>query len=292
MSEIAVYVLINGTIYLLVAAGLTMSYGVQGILDIANPAYMIIGSYLFLELHQHGIDPVAGIPLVFAALFVLGAVVHRVVIAPLGGRAVMDVALTLFGLMYVIQTAANRLWSADYQRIQVSYLDGPVQILGQQVQRSRLVAPVLALLVFAGLYCLLRYTRVGRIVRGTYSNREAAELCGLSTRVVATLLYGLSAGLVTFAALATAVSFPFSPAAVIEWFLIGFTVVIIGGRGSLLGPVLGALILGAAEGVTARYFALNWVDVVAAAAFVVVLILRPGGLFGRRDAGTPVPATA
>lgn len=282
MNDILIYVVINGAMYYLVTAGLSLSYGVQGILDIGNTGYMILGCYFFVSLHDRGVSPLLGLPLVFVALFVIGLLVHLILLSPLRGRGHMDVSLSLFGLLLALETLYLVVWGANPQRVPLGFWDGSVTVLGTGIGGQRLIAPIVAGVAFLLITLVMKGTAAGKIVRGVYSNPEAAQLSGISLGLVANIVYASSAALTAFAAFVCCTVYGFEPSSVIPWFLIGFTVIVLAGKGSLFGVVIAAVILATAEAVTARYFAFAWVSLVSAFTIVAVLIIRPTGLLGRR----------
>jgi branched-chain amino acid transport system permease protein len=282
VNDIAIYVLINGSMYYLVTAGLSLSYGIQGILDIGNAGYIILASYFFFMLRRAGIEPLPALPIVFVILFLIGLIIHMLLISPLRGRGHMDVSLSLFGVLLVMETLFVVFWGANPQRVKLGFLGGKIHLFGRSILGERLMAPIMALCVFTCLTLVMKLAPIGRVIQGAYSNPEAAELSGISLRLVANLVYASSAALTAFAALVCATVYGFQPSSVIPWFLIGFTVVVLGGRNSAWGSLLGAMIVAVAEAVTARYLSFNWVSLVSAVVIIVVLIVRPTGILGER----------
>ena len=280
MNDILVYLILNGSIYVLISLGLMLSYGLQGNLDVANPAFMLVGSYLALQLARWGYDPLITLPIVIVVLFAVGVLVHRGVVGPLRGRPHMDVALALFGVLFIIENGLNMVWSADFQRIKVAYIGASVPFFGQTIELIRLLGPVAAVLAIAAVSAVLMLTPAGRIVRGTYSNREAAELSGIATLRVDDLVYGLSVAVTGLGGFITGSSYVFSAASILPWFFIAFAVVVMGGRGSILGSVAAALLLALAEAVTAHWLSFVWIPLVSAAALIITLIVRPSGIGG------------
>ncbi len=281
LQDILVYLLINGSLYVLISLGLTLSYGIQGTLDMANPAFMVLGAYLGLQLMRWGVNPLLALPLVVPVLFLLGIFNYRTIIMPLRGRPHMDPALALLGLLFVIETGINQVWTGELQRIKLWFFSLNVDLLDQRVEVNRLIVP-LAFAVTYGIVALVHQASpFGRLVRATYSNREAAELSGINTGRIDYVVYGASVAVAGIAGMVGAIAFPFSAATIFPWFLIAFAVVLTGGRASLVGPLLAGFLIALAEALTAKYISFNWIAVVSALATVGVLLLRPRGLLGR-----------
>jgi branched-chain amino acid transport system permease protein len=280
VGEMVLYVALNGSLYALIALGLTLSYGIQGTLDMANPAFMVLGAYLALQILRLPIEPLAALLLVPVVLFVLGVLCYRLIVVPLRGRPHMDVALALFGLLFVIENGINFIWTADFQRIKLWFIGSSVDLLGQQVDIGRLIAPLVLVATYGLILGLLQFGPLGRLVRATYSNREAAELSGIDTVRIDHVLYGVSVAVGGIAGVVGGIAFAFSGASIIPWFLVAFTVVLMGGRGSLVGPLVASFVIALAEALTAQYLSFNWIAVVSGLATIGVLLLRPRGLFG------------
>jgi branched-chain amino acid transport system permease protein len=279
--------LLNGTIYALVGAGLSLTYGRQNVIDVANPAFVIVGAYAVTALAQRtGIDPYVVTPLAVAGLFVLGVAVQYLVINPLLKRPDYEMhvqsALVLFGVALFVQTLLVIVFSADFQGMRTGYSDAVLKI-GDDMRLpwTKLVAAGLALVTFAGLYTLLYHTFFGKAILATYADRQTAQLLSINVKLVDVVTYGLGTALAGIAGLVIALTFSYSPASIASWTVIGFAVTVIGGKGSVTGTLVAGLMLGVVEALVSTVSA-NWVYLAAYLMLLLVFLVRPSGVFGER----------
>jgi len=279
--------LLNGSIYALVGAGLSLTYGRQNVIDVANPAFVIVGSYAVAEIAQSlGLDPYLTTPIAVMGLFALGIAVQYVIINPLLPRPDYEMhvhsALVLFGLALFVQTLLVILFSADYRAIHTNYTDSVV-LIGEELRLPvvKLTAAVIALLTLIGLHAFLNHTFFGKAILATYADRQTAQLLSINVRVVDLVTYGLGTALAGIAGLVIALTFSFSPASISSWTVIGFAVAVIGGKGNVIGTLLAALLLGVIEAAVSAVSA-NWIYLAAYSLLLMVFLVKPSGFFGER----------
>lgn len=287
MLNVLVLGLLNGAIYALVGAGLSLTYGRQNVIDVANPAFIIVGSYLVASLARSmGLDPYLVTPLVVMALFVVGVVVQIVLINPLLPRPDYEMhvhsALVLFGLALFVQTLLVIVYSADYQAIRTSYTDSVIKI-GDDMRLPvvKLIAAGLSFVTLIALYAFLNHTFFGKAILATYADRQTAQLLAINVKRVDLFVYGLGTAIAGLAGLVLAMTYSFSPSSVASWTVIGFAVAVIGGKGSVLGTLAAALVLGVIEAAVSTISA-NWIYVAAYTLLLLVFLVRPQGFFGER----------
>jgi branched-chain amino acid transport system permease protein len=289
MLELNVLVLglLNGAIYALVGAGLSLTYGRQNVIDVANPAFIVVGAYLVASFaDRSGLDPYLVTPLAVAALFVTGAVVQVLLINPLLSRPDFEMhvqsALVLFGFALLAQTLLVIIFSADFKAIHTAYSDN-VLVMGKlRLPHMKLIAAGLAVVTLVSLYWYLHHTFPGKAVLATYADRETAQLLSINVRRVDIVTYGLGTALAGIAGLVVALSFPFSPASVASWTVIAFTVAVIGGKGSILGTLLAGFIVGLVEAIVSVTISANWIYLAVYSLLLLVFVFRPIGFFGDR----------
>lgn len=277
--------ILNGSIFALVGAGLSLTYGRQNVIDVANPAFVVVGAYLVLFLSgRFGLDPYLVTPIALAVLFALGAVVQVVLINPLLRRPDFEMhvqsALVLFGLALLIQVCLVLIFSADFRGIHTHYTDSVLIFAGLRLPLVKLIATGLAFTTLLSLYLFLTRTFAGRAILATYANRETAQLLAINVKHVDIMTYGLGTAFAGIAGLVIALTFSFSPASVLPWTVIGFAVAVIGGKGSVLGTFIAGLTVGIVEAVVSVTVSANWTYLAVYSLLLLVFVVRPSGLLG------------
>jgi branched-chain amino acid transport system permease protein len=271
-----------GGLFAVTALGLSLVFGVMRLVNLAHGEFVVLGAYLALELSRHaGFDPLLTIPVVAAGLFVLAAALHRLLLQPLTARGPEPALLTTFALSIIAQNVFILIWSGDTQSLEASYADGSVTVAGIQLPDPYLISFGGALALVVAVHLLLRRTSFGRQVRASSEDPEAASALGVNVARVHALVFGLAASCAAVGGVLVGITFDFTPTSGATYLITGFAVVVLGGLGSVQGTVLGAVLLGVMENVGAAFFGDSWRDFIGFAVFLVVLSLRPQGLFGR-----------
>lgn len=275
--------LLIGGVYGLVSLGLTLVFGVMGIINFAHGAMMMLGMYTaYWGFALWGISPYVSLPVTIAILFVIGAVVQRMLIQPVLNAPQHNQLLITLGLMLFLENLALFLWSPDFRTLRLPGIDGTVEWGVFLVNRPRLIAFLFSVAVTVVLYVVLQRTRLGKAMRATAQDREGAVLVGLDVRKVYMLTFGLSTGLV---GLAGALTTPFlytAPQVGHVFLLFAFVIVVLGGLGSFVGALVGGLVVGVAESLGALLLPGSLKEMVVYVLFLLVLLYRPTGLFGGR----------
>jgi branched-subunit amino acid ABC-type transport system permease component len=270
-----------GLVYGLAAMGLTLIWGVMNVINLSHGPIIALGMFgtffLFIRL---GINPYLGLVAAAVLGLLLGILiytvaVHRVINAPHLSSllATFSVNMIIIGLGTAALTTSP--YNVDFSL--GSFKIGPVTLLG-----TRLVAGLVAILYAGALYVFLRRTRPGKYIRAVANNRAAAELMGIpSTRILA-LSFGLGTMLAAVSGALIATFFPFSILSGGAYELKSFVIGVLGGLGDPIGALLGGLILGVLEAIIPAYLESSWVPVIEFALFVVILLVRPTGLFGAK----------
>jgi branched-chain amino acid transport system permease protein len=276
--------LLLGGFYAAVALGLAIAFGQLDIVNIAHPAFVIVGSYVAYMVNSTlGLDPVlAG--LIFApAFFVVGAAIYRVYYASFertGQEALSGLAF-FFGLMFIIEVLLIMVYGVDYRLVGAPYI-GATWRLGPVAVPLRMLMPFLAaLLMTAAVYLFLARTFTGRAILAVSQDRLALRLMGADPIKIKQLAFGLSIATAAVAGALLIVIGPVEPS--MNRLYIGrvFAIVVLGGMGSIGGMLLAALILGVAESLVATFYGPSWAPAVAFGILLITLALRPQGLFGR-----------
>jgi len=271
-----------GGLFAITALGLSLVFGVMRLINLVHGELVVLGAYLALELTERaGIDPLVCMLLVAPALFVLAAPVHRVLLEPLMSKGAEPALLTTFGLSIIAQNVFVLVWSGDTQALQAPYASSSIEVAGLGIPAMYAISFGVALVLCAAVHALLQRTGLGREIRASSEDADAAAALGVDVRRVHALVYGLAAACAAIGGVLVGLTFDFTPTTGLTYLLTGFVVVVLGGLGSVKGTLLGALLLGVVESVGAAFFGDGYRDFIGFVAFLVVLSLRPQGLFGR-----------
>ena len=293
LGQILISGILLGGLYALLGLGMSLIMGVMKIINLAHGELMMVGMYItfwaFTLLH---VDPYVSILLVFPALFLLGALLQKYLIAP-----VMEVesilpenqVLLTVGIGMVLSNLALLFFSADYRTVPVSYASKTVywdlKLGGQTISLSFSVAMVvafgIALALGSALFLFLGRTDLGRMIRATAQDKRAAALMGVNTKRMTYVTFGLGSALVGAAGALLAPVYYLFPQIGGQFTLKAFIITVLGGMGNIPGAVLGGVVLGLAESLGSVYISLGYKDAFGFIIFVLVLIFLPTGLLGK-----------
>ncbi|HLU83140.1 MAG TPA: branched-chain amino acid ABC transporter permease [Trueperaceae bacterium] len=274
--------LLIGGIYALIGVGLSLIFGVMRVINFAHGEFVAIGMYTSMVLfRQLGIDPYLALVIALPAGVIVGALVQRVVLARLVDSPGDSTLLATLGLSLVIANTLFLIFGAEPQSIFLPYATSTVTLAGIRLPVTQLIAGGLTLAIIVGLWFLLNRTEMGRAVRATAQNRLGAELVGINTRSVHAIVFGLGMALAMAAGIVLAPLLFAIPTVGSSYTLKAFVVTVLGGLGSIPGAIGGGLLLGVVEFMGASYLSSGYRDAYGLFAFLLILLLRPEGLFGR-----------
>lgn len=281
-----VQTLINGTlqggVYAAAAVGLSLIFGVSGILNAAHGELVMLGAFsTYWMFTLYHIDALLTLPISFALLFALGWALQYFLLNRTLGRPLLLSLLVTFGISLILVNTALRLWSGDYRMMRIPYFQQSLILGDFIVPLSRVVACVMAVAMVAGLSWLLAGTRVGRMIRATAQDREMAQMLGVNPRVVYALTFGLGAGVSGVAGSLVAFYTPVEPNMGLTYTLFAFAVVVLGGLGYTAGVIWGGLALGVAQALTETYLEAGLSLLVAFALLYAILRFMPAGIMGK-----------
>jgi branched-chain amino acid transport system permease protein len=279
--------ILTGGVYALMASGQTLIFGIMKIVNLAQGALVVLGAYLTYTLFTtFGLDPFLSIVITTPLLFLVGVVVQRVLIRPLHGSDVAELSLLVtFAVALAIEGALSFAYGSTLTNVQPAYANSSWTVLGFQVSVVRFVAFVLSLVLLAALYFILQRTKFGRSVRATVQNPASAELLGVNASRVSAIGFGLGAATAAAAGSVFGMLNAFNPGSHYDLISRLLTVVVLGGLGSIGGSVIAALVMGVASSIVSAEAAPIWGDFTFFVVLLLVLLLRPRGLFGARVRG-------
>jgi len=276
--------LVIGVIYALAALGVSLVVGIMNVVNFAHgELYILAGYFSYLFAGALGVNFVAAMIVAVLLVFLFGLFVEWVLIRPTYGNDMYSLILT-FILSIVLQNAYLLIFG-PYPNKPPGWVGGATNVFGLfYYGNQRLAALAAASVVIALLFVVIKKTWFGRIIRATSQDREMAELNGVNTTRLNMLSFGLGCALAAAAGVILAPVFPVTPTAGLPVALTAFVVVVLGGMGSLWGCVLGGLILGLVENLGAAFISTGYKHLFNFIILILVLLIRPAGLFGRREA--------
>jgi len=275
--------ILTGGVYALMAAGLTLIFGVMDIINIAQGVMVVLGAYLSYELSVHlGIGLLPGLLITVPALFVLGVVIEFCFMRRLreSDRTGMSILIT-FAVAILIEGILSALFGVDYVQLHASYVDKSIHVLGFYLPYIYLIGFALAVLLLAALYYMLYRTKFGRAVRASLQNRTAADLIGVNVNRTRTISVGIGVAVTAVGGMVFGATNAFNPGSGYDLISRLLAIVILGGMGSIGGAMAAAIFLLVLNDVVAVAWSPTWAPLVFFAALVLVLSVRPQGLFGR-----------
>jgi branched-chain amino acid transport system permease protein len=276
--------LLLGGIYSLVSVGLNLIFGVIRIVNFAQGEFVMLGMYATFAAHWAiGFDPYLGVIIIVPAFFLFGALVYWLLLRPLQGEPMMQIFAT-FGLLMLLENTILALtrgtaYSLNSVLSNVSVSIGPVQ-----VGVVRLIVLAAATLVAIGLGAYLKLTLSGKAIRAVAQDRNAARLMGINVERAFTISFGIGAALAGLAGCLLSPLYTMSPQIGTNFIMPAFAVVVLGGLGSVLGAYVGGFIVGLTEAIAGFYLDPALKHAVLFMVFIIVLIVRPAGLFGHAGA--------
>jgi len=276
---------LNGGVLALIAVGLTLVFGVMGIINFAHCEFLMVGMYVSYWLFSLlGMDPYLSVIISVPALFVMGVIIQRFLISPVLDAPVNIQVILTIGISLLLQNLALFLFSADPKTINLSY-SSKLLIVGDALffPWVRIYTFTAALGLSILLYFLLMKTHIGRTLRAAAENRRAALLMGINVERIFVLAFGIGMACAGAAGSLILPFYPASPEAGMHFIMTAFVIVILGTLGNFVGAFIAGIIIGVVQAVGATYLpGGSMYEAVTFVVFVGFMIFRPNGLFGRR----------
>lgn len=283
MLEILIVGAVSSAIYAMLAVGFTLIFGVARVLNLAHGSFYALGAYgaYFFTAHlKWPLLPAAIAAIAVVALF--GVFVERVLVRPMRSSQLAVLMITL-AVALVVEQAMFLTFGSEYRNVP-AFVDAKFHIGGVDVAGARLLALGVGTVVIAALWLFIQHTRLGSAILAISQDPQAAQYMGIPSDRIFSVVMALSAAL---AALAGILAGPFLTVQPTMWLLPivkAFAIVVVGGLGSIPGSILAALLLGYAETIVGYTISTSWTEIVSVAATLLMLVVRPAGIFGRRAA--------
>jgi branched-chain amino acid transport system permease protein len=273
-----------GALYGLAAVGLSLTFGVMKILNIAHGEFLMVGGYIaFWLLTLRGIDPFLSVPLVAVAVFLLGMICYRLLFTGIARfeeeTKVKNSLLVGFGLFLIVPQIARLLWTGDVRSITPKYSGESFPLLNVRIAYVPLGGLLIAVVVILALHLLLTKTYFGKSVRGTSENWKAAKLMGINVDRTYLFTFAIGVGLAGVSGVLVGLTQALTPDVGMEWTLKALIVVVLAGIGSVGGAFFAGIILGVVEAVGAIFMG-PYAVALGLVIFLLILMVRPQGLFG------------
>jgi branched-chain amino acid transport system permease protein len=277
LIELVAFGIILGTIYALVAIGLSLIYGVSGIVNLAHGEFVMLGAFMTFGAWSFlGLNPILMTPVCMLGLFVTGILTRRFLVRGLVIQGLMPPMMLTFGLSMLIWNTAEVLFTPTFRS--VDYLSDPVSLGFVTASKIYFVGFAVALILLGAFFVLLKYAPLGKAIRAVAQNRDLAQACGIDVRRVEAIAFGLGAALAGACGTIVAMVWTIFPQMGLGYLTKAFAIVVIGGLGSLPGAFLGAYIFGLTESIGTYFMSSRMAQVLPFAIIILILAVRRRGL--------------
>jgi branched-chain amino acid transport system permease protein len=276
--------LMLGGFYAAVTAGISISFGMLDIVNIAHPGFIILGSYIaYIVNAQFGVDPIVIAIVALPAFYALGSLIYQVYYQSFekhGQDSLRGLAF-FFGLLFVTEVSLNLVFGVDYRSVDVPYIGGSLSIGAMEFPVRMLVPCLVSLAMFGGLQLFMSRTFIGRAVMAVSQDPPALQLMAVDPIRIKRIAFSLSIATASMAGAFLIIIQPVIPSAGREYIGRVFAICVLGGLGSLPGTLIAALMIGVIESITATFYGPSWAPAVSFGLLLLTLAVRPSGLFGR-----------
>jgi branched-chain amino acid transport system permease protein len=285
--EDAINGILMGSIYGLTALGLTVIFGVLKVINFAHGSLLMVGMYLaYWTIHLTGLHPYLSLVFVVPLMFLFGYYLQDIVIKPIfkaekDVREPITVIIVTTGVWYILDNLTLLIFGPQYRSIQNNPLKGRMLEVGDMlISVPKLWGFAAAILTALVIYLFFQKTRIGRAIRATSLDREAASLMGINQYKVYNIAFGIGTAAAGVAAVALVPFYNVFPTVGVLFDIKGFIIVVLGGLGSIGGAIVGGIIVGLIESVAPQFMTATWTEAIVYGLFLVVLFVKPSGLFG------------
>ncbi len=276
--------LLTGGVYAVLASGLTMYFGVMRVVQIAHPAFLILGAYLTYALFTFGgVDPLLSMVVTVPTFFFLGMAIQRFLIRRLRPESLtmMSVLLT-FAIALIIEGMLGLVATGSFRSVTVGYATRSFELFGARLPVDRVIAFAAATTTLLIMFAVLKMTKYGKALRATIQHPAAARLVGIDTDRAAAIGFGMGLATAAVGGAVLALIQPFFPAAHYAYIARLMAIIVVGGLGSVTGAAIAALVMGVLEAIALVTLSPTWAAMVFYIFLFATLVFRPQGFFGGR----------
>ena len=263
-----------GALYGLLGLGLSLSWGLLRMINLAHFAFAFLAAYLCYQMATMGLDPLLSLGVIVPLFFAIGAALHaammRFRITPFNSL------LVSFGVTGIVEALIQSIWTADFRKLESGYGEHRFRIAGLFVPLPELITLLLAVGLSIGVWVVLRHTDLGKALRASAEDPAVAAAFGINQRRNALLLAGSCSALASVAGVCLALSFTLAPSQIYAWVGVVFAAVMLGGLGRARAPLIAGIVIGVSEAVTMAVTAPSWAPLVSFTLLIAILLLRPG----------------
>jgi branched-chain amino acid transport system permease protein len=283
LLQLTIFALLLGGVFALAALGLTMIFGVMDVVNFAHGMLIVAGMYtVYFVTTTFGINPLVALPIAVVALFALGVVISVTAIEPIIEAPEENQFIVTLGISFILLAAVQIFFTPDPRSIVMDL--GRYQLFGAQIPKGQAYALAIAIVAMAALWVFLQRTELGTAIRATADNREGAWYVGIDVPNIDHITVGIGSAMAGLAGAAIVIFSPFDPFIGESYLVKAFVIVVLGGLGSLPGAFVGGLIVGVIQVFGGFYLPGTTNEIVIFLLFVLLLYLKPTGLFGERGA--------
>ena len=273
----------NGCIYILLATGLNIIFGVMKLVNFAHGQLLMIGAYVaFTVSTAFGLNTYLSILVAMVAMALVGVALERLTFRRVLGTDKLNEIFVSLGLIYVFENTAVLLWGNKLKQIPNPLQGVGLRLGGVLIGYDRLLAILIVVVILAALFILLKKTKIGLAMRATSQRSETSMLMGVNIEKVYVFTFALGAALAGAAGALYGILLPFNPGIGALPTIKAFAIIMLGGLGSIPGAVVGGLLYGIAETMAVYFLGGIWQDAIAFALLIIVLVIKPTGLFGEK----------
>jgi branched-chain amino acid transport system permease protein len=277
--------LLLGGVYALLSMGLTLIFGVMRVVNFAHGEFLMLGMFgAFWLWKLYGVDPYISVLLIAPVAFLVAVVVERLVIRPTIGAPDVTQIFATFGLSIFLQSIALTLWTGNYRSVDIAYTQMALDVGRLALPLGQLVSFIIAFTLAVALYIFLQKTYVGKAIRATAQNRTAAYLMGINVSRVYMYTFAIATASVAAAGAVIAPLYSVYPRVGLDFLLVAFVIMVLGGLGSVLGAIVASFLIGIVVSCFTYFFGASEAQLAYFVIFMLVLAFRPSGLFGQRGA--------
>ena len=282
MAEILIYGSVTSAIYALLAVGFTLIFGVARVVNMGHGAFYVFAAYAaYICTSTLGLSIYIAFPISLAATIIFGILLEILIMRPMRDSHLLLIMITL-AVSLLVEQSLVAIFSREARNIP-PLVDGTVEILGVSVTAQRVLTVVVSAVLIGLLVLFIQKTKIGLAILAISQDAEAAEYVGVPSNRVFLTVMALSSGLAACAALLSSPFLSVEPGMGLVPMVKAFTIVIVGGLGSIPGSIVAAIVIGFLETFISFKISSAWADAVAVAAVFLTLIVRPAGLFGKRE---------